>query len=273
MKCRIERCGSAAHSIQCGLRRTPCHAPLRPHRQVLRRRIEKAGHEFDTEKLSKMQSLMTDQTMTFLVNDQRQLYERQLIRKDMPHIAQDAVFGEFAAHTYCVDKTDRELAKRPRDARRNARSTAVAVSNLIRGKTGDGNVSQEDPAAEDLPQSVAEKLKLKLKMKVFTQEFVDTALAMSYFPVSKICKMAANDFLRNPSLMIAVYLEWSTAAQMLADSGQLSTGASNGVLELAETLALAPAGCLDYLNAAYIKHFEQTEYAGFSVRALRDPNF
>lgn len=49
--------------------------------------------------------------------------------------------------------------------------------------------------------------------------------------------------------MMASYIEWSAGATALAKSGQLSTAASQGVMELAESLALAPAACLDYFDA------------------------
>ena len=38
-----------------------------------------------------------------------------------------------------------------------------------------------------------------------------------------MARMAANDFLRNPSLMMSSYLEWAAAVQALIKSGQLST--------------------------------------------------
>ena len=68
----------------------------------------------------------------------------------------------------------------------------------------------------------------------FTKEFRDMAIGMSLFPIDALSKIAARDFLRNPTLMIIVYLEWSSAAERLAASGQLSKGASAGVMDLAE---------------------------------------
>ena len=52
---------------------------------------------------------------------------------------------------------------------------------------------------------------------------------------------------------------------MLAASGQLSLAVSNGILELAELLMLAPAACLDYFDAQYTKSDADGEYAGFSI--------
>ena len=121
--------------------------------------------------------------------------------------------------------------------------------------------------------------------------------------------MAANDFLRNPTLMMASYLEWAAAVQTLIKSGQLSTAgqprqphlspapaphdgdqcaacrlglvrghstrlllpirfrslclaASIQATELAEILELAPAACLDYLDAAYMKIDVDGEFKG-----------
>ena len=99
----------------------------------------------------------------------------------------------------------------------------------------------------------------------FTKEFRDMAIGMSLFPIDALSKIAARDFLRNPTLMIIVYLEWSSAAERLAASGQLSKGASAGVMDLAETLALAPAACMDYFDSEYLRVDHTGEHAGFSI--------
>ena len=56
----------------------------------------------------------------------------------------------------------------------------------------------------------------------------DAQVGMSLFQMDKIANLAANDFLRDPILMMAAYLEWSAGARALARSGQLSLAASKG---------------------------------------------
>ena len=99
----------------------------------------------------------------------------------------------------------------------------------------------------------------------FTKEFRDLAIGMSYFSIDMLSKLAANDFLRDPTLMIIVYLEWSSAAERLASSGHLSKAASSEVLALAETLALAPAACLDYFDAECFKSDQDRDISGLLV--------
>ena len=81
----------------------------------------------------------------------------------------------------------------------------------------------------------------------FNQRWVDVAVALCFFPVDWIARLAANDFLDSPNLMAGSYLEWSAAVRALSNSGQLSASASSALKELAETLELAPAACLDYM--------------------------
>ena len=53
-------------------------------------------------------------------------------------------------------------------------------------------------------------------------------------------------------------------AQAIADSGQLSKSASVRAQNLAEALELAPAACLDYFDAIYLREDLDGEHAGFS---------
>eukprot|EP00966_Prymnesium_polylepis_P103267 2391498-Prymnesium_polylepis.1 len=123
---------------------------------------------------------------------------------------------------------------------------------------------------------------------------------MTFQSTEKLANLAANDFLRNPTLMMAVraadihtlphpilwhrpcpiykrrttspragasqtYLEWAAAANALASSGVMSLAVSTSVFELVEVLMLAPAAYLDYFDAQYTKIDEDGEYAGFSM--------
>ena len=69
---------------------------------------------------------------------------------------------------------------------------------------------------------------------------------MSYFPPDRIARMAARDFLQDPKLMPIAYFEWAHATQRLANSGQLSAGAKEMVLELAEVRALCTISAVHY---------------------------
>ena len=55
---------------------------------------------------------------------------------------------------------------------------------------------------------------------------------MSFFNLEKIAHLAANDFLKNPNMMICAYLEFAAAAHLLARSGQLSTATSKLIEEV-----------------------------------------
>jgi hypothetical protein len=46
----------------------------------------------------------------------------------------------------------------------------------------------------------------------------------SFFSILHVGRLAANDFLRNPNLMMATYLELSRAVEAVARSGLLSKG-------------------------------------------------
>ena len=122
-------------------------------------------------------------------------------------------------------------------------------------------------------------------------QFIAMATGISFFQVERLVMLAANDFLANPTLMMAVYLEWSAAMQSLSRSGQLSLSASTTVLEvndppfatshythnavalrcrslfvqMAETVAQMPAACLDYFYAEYSKVDRDGEYAGYTM--------
>ena len=99
----------------------------------------------------------------------------------------------------------------------------------------------------------------------YSNAFVRLLVGMSYFSVDKIAYLAANDFLRNPMLMICTYLEWAAAATAVARSGRLSLASSKIILEFAETLVMSPAACLDYIDAIYINSDPDGEYAGFPL--------
>ena len=122
-------------------------------------------------------------------------------------------------------------------------------------------------------------------------QFIAMATGISFFQVERLGMLAGNDFLANPTLMMAVYLEWSAAMQSLSRSGQLSLSASTTVLEvnhppfatshythnavalrcrslfvqMAETVAQMPAACLDYFDAEYSKVDRDGEYAGYTM--------
>ena len=63
-------------------------------------------------------------------------------------------------------------------------------------------------------------------------QFIAMATGISFFQIERVALLAANDFLTNPTLMMAVYLEWSAAMVRLSQSGQLSLSSSTTVLEV-----------------------------------------
>jgi hypothetical protein len=99
----------------------------------------------------------------------------------------------------------------------------------------------------------------------FNKQWVELVIGMSFFPNERISRIAANDFLTNPSLMVPCYLEWASACEHLAASGVLNASANAGIVSLAQTLWQCPAACLDYFDAAYTRKDADGEYAGFTL--------
>ena len=120
-------------------------------------------------------------------------------------------------------------------------------------------------AAEDIATIGGDLKGVPQKKVGFNAAFIRLLVGMSYFSVDKIAYLAANDFLRNPMVMICTYLEWSAAADAVARSGQLSLASSKIIAEFAETLIMTPAACLDYIDAMYILEDPDGEYAGFPL--------
>ena len=54
------------------------------------------------------------------------------------------------------------------------------------------------------------------KVVGFNRAWVDVVVALSFFPVDWLSRLAVNDFLSNPQLMPALYLEWASAIQVTA---------------------------------------------------------
>lgn len=98
---------------------------------------------------------------------------------------------------------------------------------------GAGVIDSREHSRVDV-DAFAQQSQLAKMHKSFTSSFRELIIVMSFFPIDMLSILAVNDFLRNPSLMIIVYLEWSSAAQKIAQSGQMSKSASAGVLDLAE---------------------------------------
>ena len=99
----------------------------------------------------------------------------------------------------------------------------------------------------------------------FNRKFIELVIGMSFFQHDRLARIAANDFLINPSLMVPCYLEWAAACEHLAKSGVLNASANVGLEQLAQTLWQCPAACLDYFDAAYTRADADGEYAGFTL--------
>ena len=85
---------------------------------------------------------------------------------------------------------------------------------------------------------------------------------MSFFSVDNLAYIACNDFLKEPLLMIEAYLEWGAATKKLAESGLLSQAANKALADMAQSLVLMPAACLDYFDAIYLRDDPDGQYAG-----------
>eukprot|EP00966_Prymnesium_polylepis_P140549 3246142-Prymnesium_polylepis.1 len=99
----------------------------------------------------------------------------------------------------------------------------------------------------------------------FNKKWIELVIGMSFFQNDRLARIAANDFLLNPCLMVPCYLEWAAACEHLAASRVLNASANAGLAKLAETLWQCPAGCLDYFDAAYTRSDSDGEYAGFTL--------
>ena len=58
----------------------------------------------------------------------------------------------------------------------------------------------------------------------FTPSFRQITLNASFFSIIHLARIASNDFVRHPTLMMAAYLELSSAVESMSRSGQLSKG-------------------------------------------------
>ena len=54
------------------------------------------------------------------------------------------------------------------------------------------------------------------KVVGFNRTWVDVVVALSFFPVDWLSRLAVNDFLSDPILMPALYLEWASAIKVPA---------------------------------------------------------
>ena len=261
----------------------------------LRRRIAKAGYDLDMDTLVRVDSLVVEHSVCFFNKDDMLLKRRRKMRERGVQLP--TVTGRYTANMYCIEANEKikrglqsrgslknddgqgDFCRRPMffvkfesgDERNYPMDTADSV---LRPQTSNGGRLQVNTQVVHTKLGPGEIQKIteqhhrasRLNRRVgFTKEFQDLVIGISYFTVDSIARLAANDFVRNPTLMIIVYMEWSSAAETLAKSGQLSQGASNGVLQLAETLALAPAGCLDYFDSECLKEFGDNSHAGFTL--------
>ena len=223
-----------------------------------------------------------------LLNEERiALATRRAERRRVPTAQQARVVSVYDTNTYLCDYAARRVESRAAQGQegdggdgakwRRAPRVVSALSRLQRSSRRSSKRSSEAPKqrhpctcdGDNAPSAAPAKVPRladtqNQKRKGFNRAFIDLALGMSFFTVDKVAYIAANDFLKSPTLMVTCYLEWAAACERLATSGQLSTAASELLLELAEMLTLTPAACLDYFDAIYLRDDLDGEHAGFS---------
>ena len=148
------------------------------------------------------------------LNIERFTLERQRkLRETQPNGRHPRIVDVFEVNVYLLDKQFRENElKSPRRTFKKSLSRRASIAHIFRSDSP-GKAKTPTPAAP------AENV----KRRGLSKPFIELVGGMAFFPLPKLANLAANDFLKNPTLMVAVYLEWSAAARMLARSGVLST--------------------------------------------------
>ena len=217
------------------------------------KRITKAGYADRIKGLTAIESLFG--LVTFMNMDKLSLERRRNERARQPHMEQGRCTGIFETNMYLMD-----LVNRQNEAASRGRASPGALSrSSSRGEDSFKNGGQAGAGAPATASSSE-----PVKRRGYNKGFVELVTGMSFFNLEKIAHLAANDFLKNPTMMICAYLEFAAAAHQLARSGTLSTATSKLIKELAETIELTPAACLDYFDATYTKSDPDGEYAGFA---------
>ena len=101
-------------------------------------------------------------------------------------------------NVYLLDKKFRETEV-PTRVLKKTLSKRKTFANLFRT---DSPHAKKTPSPKS-PDTPAENV----KRRGLSRLFIELVGGMSFFPLPKIANLAANDFLKNPTLMIAVYLE------------------------------------------------------------------
>ena len=99
----------------------------------------------------------------------------------------------------------------------------------------------------------------------FSKGFIELATGLSFCSADNIAYFAANDFLMDPLLMTATYLEWAAAVTRLAEANLMSASVNKSLSQLAETLTLMPAACLEFFDTVYLAKDPDGQYAGFAL--------
>ena len=231
--------------------------------ETIKKRLIKAGYEYDPQMLLDVTSLLDAPTFrNFSVS---YLRHRRQDRIKQPNLKLPRVVGLFETNVYLGDRALRATEALTQDKQSLLRaSSGNSVRASIRSSLSSGVTSKhlcKDAAATcrrtdsaGLPAPVSDPFSRQLtrdelvlpemsrhKKQGFTRQFTAMATGLSFFPVDRLAKIAANDFLRNPTLMMPAYLEWGAAMSALARSGQLSLSASKVLADVSRALLVVTA--------------------------------
>ena len=232
--------------------RTQVNSDRTQRDSIIKKKLFKAGYEYEVDRLLDLTSLMTP--LTFRNYSAIMLRGRRTGRIIRPALKLPRVEGKFDLNVYFADRTLRTReamtenkskllpkttpGSSPASRRAHSRSTNSSRDdwNLKRQATAHAlDAQSNDDDAGALDEELERKLALadsfvlpelgREKQVGFTRKFIAMSTGLSFFPIDQISMLAVNDFLRSPVLMISCYLEWASAMKRLAQSGNLSLSA------------------------------------------------
>ena len=232
---------------------------------VIKKKLFKAGYEYDTQRLLDLSTLVGP--LTFRNHSAVSLQGRRVTRVTRPKLHMRRVEGVYDINLYVGDralrateaktKTKTSLLQKPKsglsrsssclaESISQARKSISPCSTIKRQHAEAGRGGNIDLVNPDRPRAGFDPVYAKLamedsfvlpelgkgKMTGYSKRFIAMATGISFFPVEQISMLATNDFLKHPLLMIASYLEWASAMTRLAKSGLLSMSAGKVLIEV-----------------------------------------
>ena len=215
-------------------------------KQIFAKKLDRAGYAEQLAHIDEMSSLdsLMYLGLPFTNVGKLRMRRRRRTRALMPGVKLPRVTGLYELNLFAVELEQRYRSAQATEERR-ARTSSEAPAKKVAGRdmlkransfvsmakhvesvehdrhTG-SSVSEADREHDEAESAAANGSK-SIKRRGFSKMWVDLVIAVSFFPVDWLARLAANDFLSDPGLMTAAYLEWSAALEELAVSGQLST--------------------------------------------------